>query len=119
MVVGPIVSDISPVKPSDISPRMTIGDRLNITVTLDQRNQVKVQFFRLINFHQPGNLDDIVWKQVIVCDQFNPFDNLCNIPGKKLVYSSLLHTLKIITFRREISTLILIIGKIRYAWLDA
>ena len=94
MVVGSIVSDISPVKPTDISPRMIIGDRLNITVTLDQRNQVKVQFFRPINFHQPGNLDDIVWKQVIVCDQFNPFDNLCNIPGKKLVYSSLLHTLK-------------------------
>lgn len=41
MVVGSIISDISPVKPSNTSPRMTIGDRLNITVTLDQRNQVR------------------------------------------------------------------------------
>ena len=29
-----------------------------------------------------GDMEDIVWKQTIVCDESNPFDNLCNIPGK-------------------------------------
>ena len=68
-MMGVVMSDISPVKPTDTSPRFTIGERRNITLELDQRNQ-------------PGNMEDIVWKQTIVCDESNPFDNLCNIPGK-------------------------------------
>lgn len=67
-MMGVVMSDISPIKPLDVSPRLTIGERVNITLELDQRNQ-------------PGDLADIVWKQTVVCDETNPFDNLCNIPG--------------------------------------
>ena len=49
--------------------RFTFGEPANITLEVLQQNG-------------PGTVDQLLWITSIVCDEFNPNDNICNIPGK-------------------------------------
>ena len=88
IVRGVMMSRNSPLRPENLTPRLGLGKNMikNIRSSLNLNSRFtfgepKNITLEVLQQNGPGTIDQLLWITSIVCDEFNPNDNICNIPG--------------------------------------